>query len=252
MVNTTLIIEVIAIVFLIGIIAYIAFVMFGPAKPDGPPGKCWPGTQYDEAYGGCVSTPLTPVSKSECENGVWKPANTEGTKGICVCESGYFGSKCGKQCDSSVPCKGDAQCINGKCTSKQCKCPDGQTCSSGSKCDTCLPGYGPLFPECKKHFTKPIILFNQCMWKGPLTTENVISRMCKYNFGPLAEYHEVNESPHCPIDKCPYRNDKYMCHVPSYYADASWEPELYNPCRDGTKFSDPKEAWKPPGYIQDT
>lgn len=195
MVNTTLIIEVIAIIFLIGILAYIAVVMFSRPKPDGPPGKnCWAGTKYNAAYtdngaSGCISTPETPVSESECKNGIWMSSTADGSKGYCVCNKSFFGKNCDKECGSDVPCKNGQSCQNGKCVGgKSCDCKkqgfdaSKYTCGSGSdKCNMCTEDWGPGFPSCNmKKYKELTLATRHCHQTGD--SDDEWDTICKQDY----------------------------------------------------------------------
>lgn len=240
MVNTTLIIEVIAIIFLIGILAYIAVVMFSRPKPDGPPGKnCWAGTKYNAAYtdngaSGCISTPETPVSESECKNGIWMSSTADGSKGYCVCNKSFFGKNCDKECGSDVPCPSGSSCINGKCTSEKCKCLDGWTCSSGYNCDTCLPGRGPAGDCSKKLITKPLYVYLPCM--GASSHPSTINNECIRQFGSNAKFSEYANLNHANPNPCTdilgIGKRRYVCEVPKYYAAPTFNPSTWNPLNE--------------------
>jgi len=251
--QTKLILEILAVIILVSILGYVVVKIYGGGSDTPSAANCHPGTKRDATYG-CVTCSGDPnsdqscwVSKTACKHGSF--LETSGGKGVCSCIAPYFGANCDQMCSSNVPCPTGSKCVGGKCVGgSTCNCPEGQTCSDGKTCDTCLPGRGPPGDCSKKLFSKPIILYNQCKRSGLWTTDSTINQQCKQNFGPRAEMSTYSgENYASDPNPCGGTQERYVCKVPKYYADSSWNPATYNPRVDGVP-SSTSAVWKPPGY----
>lgn len=275
--STAVIIEIIVSLMILSVLGYMAWTVYGPS-PNGPTthtGKCVGGYVYDPQLKGCVSAGAKQKvsSAGACKNGS-RFVSTGPGEGICVCDSTSFGPDCGAMCSDTYKPTGCSSCVNGSCGScsngktgpgcrgtsptctsqncqlpgcKDCKCQPGFKTSgkTGQLCDECEDGMGPPGKCDKKHFTNSIKLFTPCMWRQ--TPHNTVTtQYCQKMYGNLSSITKLNGDWKPAGTGCGGVHDRFVCNVPSYYANPSFSGIVNTAAHLN---SDP--PYMPPGFEPD-